>query len=102
MIDTTNNNYKPPLYRGHPIPLTSLTEDSFEDFVYQTLVILGEQKGFQVQSGRQPSGDQGFDCTAKTQSGSLVCIQCKRYTDTLYTDTVAKEIRLFGSSRGSP
>lgn len=46
-----------------------------------------------MQSGRQPSGDQGFDCTARTvQEKELVCIQCKRYTSALQIKTVAAEI----------
>lgn len=47
-----------------------------------------------MQSGPQPSGDQGFDCTAKTTDiGGVVCIQCKRYTTTtLSINTVAEEL----------
>ncbi|TON16234.1 hypothetical protein CGH62_26865, partial [Vibrio parahaemolyticus] len=56
---------KPPIYQGHPIPLKQLSSDSFEDFTYQCLSLLGPKKGFEMQSGPQPSGDQGFDCTAK-------------------------------------
>lgn len=104
MSNTTSNDYTPPLYRGHRIPLTTLSAASFEDFIYQVLLLLGKRKDFQMQSGPQPAGDQGFDCTAKTTSGSLVCIQCKRYTGTLYTQTVAEEIikvALDGALNGS-
>jgi hypothetical protein len=87
-MDSTS---KPNLLQNKPLPLAELSADSFEDFVYQSLVVLGNQKDFKMQSGRQPSGDEGFDCTAKTNS-ELVCIQCKRYNDTLYTATVAEEI----------
>ncbi|HCE2148207.1 TPA: restriction endonuclease [Vibrio parahaemolyticus] len=85
---------KPPIYQGHPIPLKQLSSDSFEDFTYQCLSLLGPKKGFEMQSGPQPSGDQGFDCTAKTTDiGGVVCIQCKRYTTTtLSINTVAEEL----------
>lgn len=84
---------KPYLYQNSRLPLDQLSSDSFEDFVYQSLVLLEDQKEFRMQSGRQPSGDEGFDCTAKkTTNNELVCIQCKRYSSTLYTGTVVEEI----------
>jgi len=84
---------KPYLFQNNQLPLGQLSSDSFEDFVYQSLVLLADQKKFQMQSGRQSSGDEGFDCTAKnTTNNKLVCIQCKRYNDTLYTTTVVEEI----------
>lgn len=84
---------KPNLFQNNQLPLGELSSDSFEDFVYQSLVLLGNQKEFQMLSGRQPSGDEGFDCTAKkTSNNELVCIQCKRYNSTLYTGTVVEEI----------
>lgn len=84
---------KPNLYHNNQLPFGELSSDSFEDFVYQSLVLLGDQKEFRMQSGRQPSGDEGFDCTAKkTTNNELVCIQCKRYNNTLYTGTVIEEI----------
>lgn len=89
----TMSALKPALNRGFPLPIEKLSPEAFEDFVYQALSVLGEQKGFEMQSGRQPSADQGFDCTAKTVSGGhLVCIQCKRYTSALSIKTVAEEI----------
>ena len=87
-----SNTIKPNLYQNSQLPLGELSSDSFEDFVYQSLVLLGEQKKFRMQSGRQPSGDEGFDCVAKTENSDLVCIQCKRYNNTLYTGTVVEEI----------
>jgi hypothetical protein len=85
--------FKPLLNQGFPLPLNNLSPDAFEDFVYQALSILGIKKEFEMQSGRQPSGDQGFDCTAKTtKNKSLVCIQCKRYNSALNIKTVAEEI----------
>jgi hypothetical protein len=93
MNTPSKTSSKPPLYRGHPLPLGELSSDSFEDFVYQALTVLGEQKGFQMESGRQPSGDQGFDCMAKvTSTNDLICIQCKRYSSALSVSTVAEEI----------
>lgn len=87
------NTSKPNLYQNNQLPLGELSSDSFEDFVYQSLVLLGDQKEFQMKSGRQPSGDEGFDCTArKLKTNELICIQCKRYNDTLYTITVVEEI----------
>ncbi|WP_321315445.1 restriction endonuclease [Halarcobacter sp.] len=87
------NTSKPNLYQNGNLPLGELSSDSFEDFVYRSLVVLGEEKNFQMQSGRQPSRDEGFDCTAKkTTDNELVCIQCKRYNSTLYTGTVVEEI----------
>ena len=87
------NKIKPNLYPNSLLPLCQLSPDSFEDFVYSSLVLLGNQKEFQMQSGRQPSGDEGFDCTARTfKDKALICIQCKRYNDTLYTSTVVEEI----------
>lgn len=84
---------KPNLFQNNQLPLGELSSDAFEDFVYQSLVLLGDQKEFRIQSGRQPSGDEGFDCTAKkTTNNELVCIQCKRYNSTLYTGTVVEEI----------
>ncbi len=84
---------KPLLYQNSQLPLGELSSDSFEDFVYQSLVLLEDQKKFRMQSGRQPSGDKGFDCTAKkTTNNELICIQCKRYNTTLYTNTVVEEI----------
>lgn len=56
---------KPLLYQNNQLPLGELSSDSFEDFVYQSLVLLEDQKEFRMQSGRQPSVDEGFDCTAK-------------------------------------
>lgn len=86
-------NFKPFLYQNNQLPLGELSSDAFEDFIYQSLSLLGEQKNFKMQSGRQPSGDEGFDCTAKnTTDKELVCIQCKRYNSTLYTGTVVEEI----------
>lgn len=85
---------KPPLYQGHTISLNQLTPDDFEDFTYQCLTILGEYIGFEMQSGRQPAADQGYDCVAKTlATNNIVCIQCKRYSSTsLSVDLIAKEI----------
>ena len=85
---------KPPLYQGHALPLNQLTPDDFEDFTYQCLTILGEHIGFDMQSGRQPAADQGFDCVAKTlDTKNIVCIQCKRYSSTsLSVDLIVKEI----------
>ncbi|ELF1352005.1 restriction endonuclease [Vibrio cholerae] len=85
---------KPPLYQGHAISLNQLTPDDFEDFTYQCLTILGEHIGFEMQSGRQPAADQGYDCIAKTlNTNNIVCIQCKRYPSTsLSVDIIAKEI----------
>jgi len=89
----TTDTLKPKLYQNTQLPLGQLSSDSFEDFVYQSLVLLENQKEFRMQSGRQPSGDEGFDCTAKkTPNNELVCIQCKRYNSTLYTATVVEEI----------
>ncbi|MCH4897311.1 restriction endonuclease [Pseudomonas sp. B707] len=84
---------KPILYQGHPIPFQALTSDAFEDFTYQALTLLGKKQGFEMKSGRQPSGDQGYDCTARTERDQhLVCIQCKRYESALSVNKVAEEI----------
>lgn len=85
---------KPPLYQGHALSLNQLTPDDFEDFTYQCLTILGKHIGFEMQSGRQPAADQGFDCVAKTlDTKNIVCIQCKRYSsNSLSVDIIAKEI----------
>lgn len=85
---------KPPLYQGHALSLNQLTPEDFEDFTYQCLTILSEHIGLEMQSGRQPAADQGFDCVAKTlNTNSIVCIQCKRYSSTsLSVDLTAKEI----------
>jgi len=91
-MDSTDTR-KPKLYQNSLLPLDELSADSFEDFIYQSLVLLGNEKAFQMQSGRQPSGDEGFDCTARTTNNNeLICIQCKRYNNTLYTKTVVEEI----------
>ena len=66
------NTSKPNLYQNNQLPLGELTSDSFEDFVYQSLLVLGEQKEFQMQSGRQPSGDEGFDCTARKVNDIII------------------------------
>ncbi|WP_409313932.1 restriction endonuclease [Pseudomonas putida] len=84
---------KPPLYRGHPIPLQALSPSAFEDFTYQALSRLAKKLGFEMKSGPQPSSDQGYDCTARTGNGQhLICIQCKRYESALSVKTVAEEI----------
>ncbi|MBS7829180.1 restriction endonuclease [Wohlfahrtiimonas chitiniclastica] len=84
---------KPALLQGVTLPFVDLSSESFEDFVYSALVVLGKTKGFEIQNGRQPSSDEGFDCTARTiNENSLVCIQCKRYSSTLQIKTVAEEI----------
>jgi hypothetical protein len=84
---------KPHLYRNSPLPLDKLSPNSFEDFTYQSLSKLSSEKGFKMESGRQPSGDGGFDCVARDIStNDLICIQCKRYTDTLYSGTVVEEL----------
>lgn len=89
----STDTFKPNLLQNNQLPLGELSSDSFEDFVYQSLVLLGNQKEFQMLSSRQSSGDEGFDCTAKkiTNNG-LICIQCKRYNGTLYTATVIEEV----------
>ncbi|MGC0925838.1 restriction endonuclease [Pantoea agglomerans] len=93
MSENSSPSNKPPLYRGLSLPLHELSSDSFEDFVYQTLIKLGPLKGFEMQSSRQPSGDQGFDCTAKIKGkNELVCIQCKRYSKALNITLIAEEI----------
>ncbi|WP_160060208.1 restriction endonuclease [Psychromonas sp. L1A2] len=93
MTQNIESAIKPTLHRGFPLPICDLSPDSFEDFVYQALSLLGKSKRFEMQSGRQPSGDQGFDCTAKTKgSNELICIQCKRYNTTLQKKTVAEEV----------
>ncbi len=84
---------KPNLYQNNQLPLGELSADSFEDFVYQSLLLLEDQKKFQMQSSRDPSGDGGFDCTAKkNKSNDLICIQCKRYNSSLGSVTVVEEI----------
>lgn len=84
---------KPHLYHNSPLPFDKLSSESFEDFTYQSLSKLSSEKGFKMESGRQPSGDGGFDCVARDISTSgLICIQCKRYTDTLYSGTVIEEL----------
>lgn len=84
---------KPTLYQGHPVPLQALTPNAFEDFTYQALSLLGKKQGFEMKSGPQPSGDQGYDCTARTEKGQhLVCIQCKKYESALSINKVAEEI----------
>lgn len=46
-----------------------------------------------MKSSRQPSGDQGYDCTARTVNDQhLICIQCKRYESALSINKVAEEI----------
>lgn len=93
MTQNIESTVKPTLLQGFPLPVCALSPDSFEDFVYKTLSLLGNSKGFEMQSGRQPSADQGFDCTAKTKGkDELICIQCKRYNVVLQTKTVAEEI----------
>lgn len=92
IMDSTSV-HKPFLHRNMPLPLEKLSPDSFEDFTYQSLSKLASEKGFKLESGRQPSGDGGFDCVAREVSNNnLICIQCKRYTDTLNSNTVAEEI----------
>ncbi|HHH2997042.1 TPA: restriction endonuclease, partial [Citrobacter freundii] len=72
---------KPNLYRGKPLPLSQLTSDEFENFVYSILSIIGKHQQFRVENGGQKSGDEGYDCTARsTLDNSLICIQCKRYS----------------------
>jgi len=84
---------KPPLYRGFPLPIHDLSPNAFEDFTYQALSLLGKKLDFQMTSGPQPSGDQGYDCTAKsTLTNHLICIQCKRYDAALSISDVAEEI----------
>lgn len=102
----TKSVTKPPLYQGRTLSLNQLTPDDFEDFTYQCLTILSEHIGLDMQSGRQPAADQGFDCVAKTRdTGSIVCIQCKRYSSSsLSIDIAAKEVikaALDGAINGS-
>lgn len=84
---------KPNLYKGQPLPLSQLTPDEFEDFVYVAMGELGSKKGFTLEAGRQKSTDGGFDCTARnTKTQGVICIQCKRYATALGTDTLADEV----------
>lgn len=84
---------KPNLYRGKPLPLSQLTSDEFENFVYSILSIIGKHQQFRVENGGQKSGDEGYDCTARsTLDNSLICIQCKRYSSALGADTIAEEV----------
>jgi hypothetical protein len=84
---------KPYLLRGKPLPLGELSPDAFEDFSFCTLTEIGKENGFRIISGRQPSGDGGFDVTAESVDGShFICIQCKRYQGTLYVGTLAAEL----------
>mgnify|MGYP002677338916 CR=1 FL=1 len=84
---------KPHLYQGHPLPLSQMTPDKFEDFVYVAMSEIGKEMGFALEAGRQKSTDGGFDCTARdSQTQGIICIQCKRYAAALGTDTLADEV----------
>jgi hypothetical protein len=92
-MTSSNATKKTNLYRGQPIPLGQLSADDFEDFTYCVMSEIGRKKGFKVLSGRQPSGDGGFDITAiNVDDNHLICIQCKRYTHNLNIATVALEL----------
>lgn len=92
-MTSSNTCPKPSVYRGQPLPLGQLSEDDFEDFTFCVLEEFGKKRGFQIISGRQPSGDGGFDITAKSDDdGHLICIQCKRYKSSLNVTTVALEL----------
>ena len=84
---------KPHLYQGYPLPLSQMTPDKFEDFVYVAMSEIGKEMGFALEAGRQKSTDGGFDCTARdSQTQGIICIQCKRYAAALGTDTLADEV----------
>lgn len=68
------------LYQGVPIPLEKLGADSFEDFMHQVLIIMGNKQGFEITNGPLNSSDHGFDLTGQRLSDqSIICFQCKRY-----------------------
>lgn len=84
---------KPNLFKGQPLPLSQMTPDKFEDFVYVAMSEIGRKMGFTLEAGRQKSTDGGFDCTARdSQTQGVICIQCKRYAAALGTDTLADEV----------
>lgn len=84
---------KPNIYQGEALPFAKLDKDSFENFSYSVLSEIGINHNFTVASGRNNSGDDGFDVVGKRKSDNLiVCIQCKRYSATLYNSTIAEEL----------
>lgn len=84
---------KPNLYKGEQLPLGSLSPKQFENFVYGTFSEIGKNHNFDVTNTGPKGTDDGFDVTARriTDQG-LICIQCKRYTSTLYESTISSEL----------
>jgi hypothetical protein len=85
---------KPMLFKGDYLPLGKLNSDQFEDFIYQSLIVLGktESHKFSMENGPQNSSDNGFDCVGKNKENRVICFQCKRYASALSLSDLATEI----------
>lgn len=71
---------KPIFYNKNSIPINELSSDDFEKFICAVLPI---RYDLEIIGYPSPSGDDGFDITAKRKNdGKIVCIQCKRYNST--------------------
>jgi len=84
---------KPNLYVGKKLPLYELNADDFEKFVYATLEEVGQIHGFSIVGKSTEPSDGGFDVTGRRiKDKKIVCIQCKRYKETLQLSHVSKEL----------
>lgn len=84
---------KPRFRRGEPLPLTELSSDQFEKFMYQCAIELGTELGLAVTQGPGQSADAGFDITARRlRDGRLACIQCKRLSRAFHLHMIGPEV----------
>lgn len=77
-----NNELKPNIYQGKKIPINELSAGDFENFMYGLLQILFKHKDISVNGKPGNPGDGGFDIDARNSVGEIICIQCKRYSET--------------------
>jgi HJR/Mrr/RecB family endonuclease len=71
----------------------SCPTDAFENFVYGVLQELGPARGFRTVGQPKGTGDGGFDIDAvRIVDSKRVCVQCKRYKDSLSVADVALEL----------
>lgn len=94
MSSPSTERKKPTIYQGFRVPFDELAPDEFEDFVRQTLDILGRNHDFRTTRQSGGSSDGGFDINAVRISNPdlKICIQCKRYEKSLSVGHVAHEL----------
>lgn len=85
---------KPTIYQGFPLPLEQLSSDNLEKFV--AAVIKKLNSTWKIINISPNARDSGFDITLKRADKKIVCIQCKRYNNSLDLNSVGLEFAKVG------